>query len=427
MKLVRSLSAGLVDSGLASLATFAVGVYAARTLDAAGLGVFALHFAAFTLVATLSHQGVFIPMEAVAARSDAGLRLLRRSLSTVWLPVLASPAVVLLPVLAAPASRAPLMGLTAAAVAVFSPVQDHVRRMLHLDQRSSVAASVSTVQLLVVVGSLWSLHGTAPAEAVPFLALAVANLVSLTVGMSLTWGILRGEGRRSFDNPIPRLGDLLSSGRWLLGAQLASAAGTFIAASLVGRLGSLEALGFADAARIVARPVLVLTTGMTAVLGPRLMRAAGRRADQDGRAIGRTYRFAVAVTVAGYVAVFGWAHPFNPLSTLVPLAYGLPLLVAATVVANGLMGWVLPPRFEAIGSGRATGLLPVDLLAGVAQVTVGALSGWLHAFALPLSHAAFALVRQSGLGRLRKEIYSRRPAVTAASPATGEGSMARVH
>lgn len=406
----RPLSAGLLDAGLASLATFAVGVYAARSLNPVDLGVFALHFAAFTLVCTSSHQGIFIPMEAAASASKSGLRLLRSSLGLAWIPVLVSPVVMLLPLAAAPGAPRTLMGLTAIAASCLSPVQDHLRRMLHLGERSGRAAFMSALQLGVVLTGLILLPSKLPLVAVPFAALALANLSSLALGVVLVHGSLHlGNPKDPGERPeTPTLRELLTSGKWLFGAQLSSAAATFVAAALLGRLVSIEALGMADAARIVGRPVLVMTTGMSAVLGPRLMRAGASAADADGRAIGRTYKKAVVVCVLAYLVLFGWPHALNPLAVLVPVAFTVPLLVAFTVIANGLVGGVLPPRFEVIGAGQARGLLKVDVVAGIVQVLVALTSPLLLALALPTSHGFFALARHHGLVRLRRKIYRSR-------------------
>ncbi|MDH3222856.1 MAG: hypothetical protein OEO23_04000 [Gemmatimonadota bacterium] len=414
MQALRSLSAGLVDAGFASLATFGIGVYAARTLEVGALGVFALHFAAFTLVSAISHQGVFIPLEAAASRIQDPVRFARRSLSLGWIPVVLAPLTLLLPQLAIPGSVPMAMGVSAAAAVALSPMQDHTRRLLHLLGASWMAARMSMVQAAATAAALFLLHHRIPDTVVPFTALALANLLSLGTGLVFlafrprpAFGPTQGE--------TPALKTLFRSGRWLLGAQLSAAAGTFLAAAALGRFGSMEALGLADAARIVGRPVLVVTTGMTAVFGPRLMRAGGTRDPLAGRSVARTYRQTVTVCVLGYVALFGWRHGWNPLAWLVPAAYEVPLLVLATCVVNGLVGGVLPARFEAIGAGRARALLRVDVLAGLVQVASAGLAGVTQAFTIPLGKAAFAVVRHRGLVTVRRDIYADPPRVPSGS------------
>ncbi len=406
MRVLRSLSAGLVDAGFASIATFGIGVYAARTLEVGALGVFALHFAAFTLVSTISHQGVFIPLEAAASRIQDPIRFARRSLSLGWIPVVLAPLAFLLPQLAAPGSVPAAMGFSAAAAVALSPMQDHTRRLLHLVGASWGAARMSIVQAATTAAALFLLHPRMDETAVPFTALALANLLSLGIGLVLVALRPRPDLSASPSEPDPALRTLLSSGRWLLGAQLSAAAATFLAATALGRFGSIEALGLADAARIVGRPVLVVTTGMTAVFGPRLMRAGGRKDESVGRDVARTYRRTVTVCVLGYISLFGWRHGLNPLAWLVPAAYEVPLLVLATCVANGLIGGVLPPRFEAIGAGRARALLRVDVLAGLVQVASAGLAGVTQAFTIPIGKAAFAIMRHRGLVSVQRDIYA---------------------
>jgi hypothetical protein len=258
-------------------------------------------------------------------------------------------------------------------------------------------------------------------EATPFAALALANVLSLTVGLVFVTTRLRCLPPRPGVAPPPRFAELIRSGRWLLGAQLTSAAATFVAATLLGRLGSIEALGMADAARIVGRPVLVVTTGMTAVLGPRLMRAAAAGREGQGRRVGTIYQAAVAACVVGYVALLGWPHPLNPLSWLVPTAFTLPFLVAATCLANGVTGLVLPARFEAIGGGRSRALLRVDGRAALAQIAVGCMAPLFQAFTVPLGNAAFALTRLLGLDSVRKAVYATPPEAPAAGSAAPGG------
>ena len=415
MRTARFLSAGLFDAGLASVSTFAVGVYAARTLTAGDLGLFALHFSAFLLVSTLSHQGLFIPLEARASASDHPGRFVVRSFSLSWVPVVLAPVVVLLARAGAPGPVPLALGLSAMCAVALSPLQDHLRRFHHLLGLSWGAVAISFVQALSVGVALFLLHARLDPLVVPFTALALANLISLLTATSFVAFRSLRAARPASVEPLPGLAALFGSGRWLLGAQLSAAAAAFLAAAAVGRLASMEALGLADAARIVARPVLVLTTGMTAVLGPRLMRAGAAGDDGEGLALGSLYRRAIGVSVLAYVVFFGWKHAFNPLAWLVPAAYGVPFLVAATCVANGLVGSVVPARFEAIGGGRSKALLRVDWVAAGVQVVSAGVAGVAQAFTIPMGKALFAWVRFRGLDGVRAQVYAPGVAPTASS------------
>ena len=323
--------------------------------------------------------------------------------------------------LAAPGAPPIVLGLTTAAAVALSPLQDHLRRLLHLLGLSWSAVAVSAVQAVSVGAALGMLHGRVDPLGIPFLALALANLLSLSAAAILLGRRLIRDPEAGESASLPGLGTLLGSGRWLLGAQLSGAAAAFLAATVVGRWGSMEALGLADAARIVARPVLVLTTGLTAVLGPRLMRAGVNRSDDDGRGVGSLYRRAILLSVSAYVLFFGWSHGLNPLSWLVPAAFEVPLLVLATCLANGLLGSVIPARFEAIGGGQARALLRVDLRAAMVQVSSAALAGLTLAFTIPIGNALFAWARFRGLQVVRADVYGRREATEQSAP---EGSSA---
>jgi hypothetical protein len=75
----RLLPAGLLDAGLASLASFVVGVYAARFLPASELGAYALFFTAFLLAAVVPAQLILTPAEIAAVGVARGERVgLRR-------------------------------------------------------------------------------------------------------------------------------------------------------------------------------------------------------------------------------------------------------------------------------------------------------------------------------------------------------------
>src|SRR5919202_1297041 len=85
-----TMLAGVLDAGLSSLASFAVGVYAARTLTPVLLGGYALAFTAYGLAATVPAQLVFTPLEITATTCPGPSRLpfLRRSLRMGFLPAL---------------------------------------------------------------------------------------------------------------------------------------------------------------------------------------------------------------------------------------------------------------------------------------------------------------------------------------------------
>jgi O-antigen/teichoic acid export membrane protein len=412
----RLLPAGLLDAGLASLASFVVGVYAARFLPASELGAYALFFTAFLLAAVVPTQLILAPAEiaAVEAARVERVGLFRQS----WR--LAGPSAVIAACLAslaaclganAPAGSLVALAVTTAACSVVSPVQDHVRRTLHLAGFSWRAALVSLVQLLAAVAGLAVFHAAGVPEIWrPFGALALANAISFSVGVILARREVRASSLQRYQAKA-----LTGSGRWLLVLELATAAATFLSSVLITRLASAEALGHAEAARIVAQPMFVLLVGLSAVLGPRSMEAAAARDYKVARNIARPFNALLVTAGLAYSAMTVLPWWGNPFGALVPKAYAVPGLVLASVLGYVVVGIVFPYRSELLGAHQERLLPPVAMLAGAAQLVVTAGAAWVGAFARPLGGGIFGLVLWAGYRRHRQAMYR------------NEGSPGRVH
>jgi O-antigen/teichoic acid export membrane protein len=416
MRLRHAVPAGLLDAGLASLATLGVGVYAARSLSTTELGTYALFFSAFAVAAVLPTQLILVPAEVATllAARDERFGVLRQG----WR--LGLPAAVAAATAASAAAwlgaRAPddvlwAFAVTTTACSVASPVQDHVRRSLHMAGRHWRAATVSLVQLCAIGVSL-GLFELAGVGAVwrPFGALALANVVSLSAGYALS----RRDLRRA-TTPGYRVARLARSGQWLLVLELATSGAVFVSSAIVTRLASPEALGYAESARIVAQPLYVLAVGVSAALWPRSMEAA---AGQNRDAAHRIARVSAAIIVAGGL-LYGAATiaPWwgNPLGALIPQAYVIGGLVPLSVLAFVLVGVAFPPRTELIGAGLEKALARLALLAGMLQCVAAVSATWIGAFARPLGIAIFAVFLLLGCWRQRRALYDG----AAATPAAG--------
>jgi O-antigen/teichoic acid export membrane protein len=406
MRLRYALPAGLVDAALSSLATLGVGVYAARSLSTAEFGTYALFFSAFTVAAVLPTQLVLVPAEVATLLTRRAQRLdvlrwgWRGSLPIAVAAAMAASAAAWL---GARASRDVLwaFAVTMAACAVASTLQDHVRRSLHMAGVHWRAAVVSLVQLLAIVSCLAVLE-LAGVRSVwrPFAALAVANLVSASVGYALSRNDLR-----KVTTPRHRLMGLARSGRWLLLVEVATSGALFLSSTIITRLAGAEALGYAESARIVAQPLYVLTIGLSASLWPRSMEAAAGRSREAARRIARLTAavMLVAGVLYGTVTVVPWWG--NPLGTLIPQAYAIEGLVGLSVLGFMVVGLSFPPRTELIGAGLEKPLARVAVLAGVLQCAASFAALWMGAFARPLGVTLFATVLVLGCWRQLRMLY----------------------
>jgi O-antigen/teichoic acid export membrane protein len=411
-RLQRLVPAGLLDAGLASLATLAMGLYAVRTLHGPELGAYALFFAAFTLACVVPAQLILIPAQNAAIREvpqRARLGLLDQTWrlgSPVAIPAALAAAATALVAAEGPPATLRALALTSAVCAWVSPLQDHVRRTLHLGGLSWLAAAVSLIQLISVLAYLtgFGLIGV-PAAWRPFGALALANLTSLLAGSVPMRR--RGEAAR-----LPRhtMAWLIGSGRWLLGMEALTAGAMFISSALVSRLAGPEDLGLAEAARVVAQPVFVVAVGLAATLGPRLIESGAAGDQRAAKRIAGPFQAVVLAVGLLYGGVTALAWPGNPLAGLVPSAYAVPFLVPVSVVAMTVVGLAFTRRSELIGGGRERVLPRVSIVAAALQSAVALTAPWTGAFARPLGVAMFGIALFVGLESYRRAMY-RRPAL----------------
>jgi hypothetical protein len=406
---VRSkLPAGIVDAGFASLATFVAGLIAVTLFNDVDRGIYAVFFVAFNLGAIIAYQLVYVPAEIVAVSRPLSRRLtiLDDSLSIGRLPAIAGSLVVV----AATATTAPIadlnlsIGLTiTAVVATFlSPTQDHLRRTLHIAHRPWHAAYMSIAQFLVTItaiGVMWVLD--VPVAWIPFGSLAIANIVSMAYGRFLIYRDRRGAvapGHVTFR-------ELSLQGRWLLFQAIIPALAAFLTANIITYLASPEAMGFAEAARIVAQPIMVAASGLTSALRPRVMEAAMLRDFRVSRRVETLYAGMVLAAAVVYIPIVGDTWSWNPLRSIVPAAYEVRYLVIAAIASNAVLGAQFLVVNEMMAAGRARALTileaaatPLRLLAATSAVAIGA-------FALPFSYIVNGFNVLAGLIYMYRQLY----------------------
>ena len=405
--LLRTVTAGQVDAGFASLATFVMGIFAVRVFDAATLGVYALFFAAFLFATEFPRQLIFVPSEIWVLEFERAGRvgLMRHSLGTgamVALPAAVIVTVAVLPLVGdVDAGTLTALAVSSSITAFVSPLQDHVRRLLHLSGSSWLAALVSSVQFGGMVGGLLLIRNVGNAWA-PFGALALANVLSTGTGL-VTSRFLTAEGIR------PSKRDLVSIGRWLLVVGLASSGAGLIASALVESLAGTAALGYVEGARVVARPLQVFGVGLLAVLGPRSMEAAAASDLPTARRIRRVFVLASLVIGIPYAFVVAFEWSWNPLVDLLPNAYVVGGLLLLTILGNLVYNLLVPYRAEILGAQRQVALAKVEISTNGVQTVVAAGAGVLGAYALPVGALIGAFIRWPAFRRVTRKIYSRVP------------------
>lgn len=404
-----SLSAGVVDTGLSSLATFLIGLYAIRYLSPVELGAYALAFSAFMLAANIPTQLFFSPLEVAAVSHDLGSRLtfLRKTLRFASLPSLVSGLAVVFWIGFVP-SEVPsavvwALTLTGIACAALSPVQDHVRNMFHIAEQSWLAAMVSLIHVVtVLLGITLFLLTDLPVWWCPFGVLAAANVTSLLGGIGLA------RMREAPDSSViaPRFNEISRLGGWLLLSALIPNAATFLAAAFVAGLAGAQILGYAEAARVVAMPMLVFARGISAVIGPRLMAAARTRDSKAAKV--QTALFVRLMTIAAlaYVVIVGHDWVLSPFSWLTPLAYQLPGLVAFSILSHLVQGFSYSGRAEMLGSHQGAQFAKIEMVINILRVAIAPTAAWIGAYAIPLSGTLMGGGRVIGYGRAMRVYYA---------------------
>lgn len=272
---------------------------------------------------------------------------------------------------------------------------------MSLTQFVTVGASI-VAMLMLDVPVVW----------MPFGSLLIANIASSMLG------VIGSGGLGSWDVPDAlHWRRLVERGRWLLGQAIVLPGATFFAAAVITAIAGAVAIGYAEAARLVGQPVLVLSTGLTAVLGPRVMAAAIGRDDARGRRLIHKHAMLVLGAGAAYLLIAGWDMPWNPMSRLVPAAYAVAGLAAVSIIAAVASGLVFLRVEELMGAHREVDLVKVSVASSVVAVLVAFSAPWTEAFAFPLSLLAMSATRYLGYFYYRQRFLHAPPVSV---PPTGD-------
>lgn len=412
MGLRKALPAGLIDAGSAALATFGTGVYAANYFDreSGELGVYGLFFAIFLVAAIVPFKLAFLPGEVklLGLPQEQQLGGFRLTLP-VGVPVaLAGSLVVLvalIPAADAETSFLVPLAVTTVITGFLSPIQDHVRRVMHQAGRSWLAATTSVTQLSVVAVFISVGIAIGVEEAwIPFGALVMANTVSIAVGLAMA----HRASQPALGSPY-HLRDLGESGRWLTGFGLLPVGANFVAAAIVALIAGNDILGSAEAARVAGRPLLVFVTGISAVLNPPSLVAGRDRLRAEGARLMQLARLVVVGSGLIFLVWMGFDWIGNPMSFLVEEAYMVEFLTAVTILTNIFWGMLFSEESQLIGGGREVDIFKIYVVATFVQIAVAFTTPITDAFAVPLSMMAFGIVRWQGYRWSLARLYSEPP------------------
>lgn len=383
---------------MASLGTFAVSVYAVQNFSASGLGVYSLFFSAFLLASVVPRSIVFIPCNVQLLALEPKQR---RSAYSLTLPPGSAVSLLsgLFVLIAIPSAiqtgHVEFVGpmtVTAFVTAWLSPLQDHIRHLLHLGEASWGAAVVSVVQA-IVVGVALVLAVTLDLDPIwiPFGALVIANLLSLSTGIA----IAKSKGDALTIQRF-QIRELISSGKWFLLVNIITRVADFVGRLAIVWVATAAVLGVAEGARVASRPLAVFLLGISAVVVPKSMEAGHDGSHQTAQRISRLFGVGVVVASVLYLLAGGLDWAGNPMVDLVPIAFTVDGLVPAMIIATALQSVLLPKRGEMTGGGREREMSAIESVASVGYVLSCALAGEIGAFAIPIGIGAQTLLRWFG-------------------------------
>lgn len=381
-RLRHKLPAGIVDASFASLATFAAGLAAVRWLQPAELGTYSVIFSAFLVGSLLPTELIYTPVQvsmiklAVRERLGGIVHSLGKGVPPAmlgWIFILVAGSLIWW---RSDPNAVAELAITGVGLTIVSPMQDHLRRGFHIAERSWGAALMSGSQLVAVVAALLVMRSTAvdPAWA-PLGSLVIANTISLGLGLwmsRLAWRVR------------PTAPVVSVSGRWLAASSISAYGGTLAASVVMTLVAGPEIVGFAEAARVAAQPVLVVTTGVAAALAPRHLHAAATVDRTGAIKVNQSFFLVIAVAGLSYLFIAGFAWTFNPLFALIPLAYEVTFLVPVTILSNLALSATSPLRDQLIASNKEVPMAKVDFASLVIPTAIAATAGVTGAYARPL-------------------------------------------
>jgi hypothetical protein len=398
----KAIGAGVMDSGLTSMASLLVFLYAQSVFrEPSELGYFSLFMTSVLLAATLVRELIFIPAQKRVLDLDSPQRtlLVSRMISLGMKTAAGTGLTVLVATFLVsfePGSRGVLVPFTITAyfAAITLPAQEHSRRMLHLAGFHLSAAIVAASQLMLVIAMLAVATAVDPPEDwVPFTTIALARLLSLGVAFGLI--ALKRRTIATPDNAaINRaaqaltLKQLVYDGRWLVGGAGLVTATNMATVAIVGSIAGYQVAGYAEAARIFASPIQVLGIGLNNALSRRVLAAGRRRNRKEATRVTRITWGILAVVVVFYGAAVTGLGSIPAVRRQFSTAYEIPGLIAIWVVTFAFVSAALPRRSELIGADSEPALLRVNVWAAIAQTIAAVVGGMVGMTSIAIGSAA---------------------------------------
>jgi hypothetical protein len=356
-----------------------VGVIAIRSLSSEDLGAYSVLFSAFLVGSLVPSEVHFLPRLVTAMQFSSDLRLIGigRAIGTSLRSSAMGAAVV---VVAAAAiwrnSDAALLVpemLAAVGLVAVSPAQDHLRRCLHIGEQSGRAALVSAFQLTFVIGLAASAaFGGLPIAKLPLTLLLVANILSLLLGLMVA-------GRQVLSRQMPV--DLTVRGRSVLVSSVSIMGSGLLGSILVSHLAGPSAVGYAEAARTAAQPILVVAVGLLAAISSRALGAIHDLDRLTAQRVNRLFVVLMMLTTFGLMMAFLFEGSRRSIAVLIPAAVEVPGLALVSIAANLLFGLSFLWRDQLINGGHEFILVKVDKWATLFPLVSALASPWLGAFA----------------------------------------------
>jgi hypothetical protein len=257
---------------------------------------------------------------------------------------------------------------------------------------------MSAANLLATGSSLFLPNGSVSSWK-PFGALAIGNAVSIVAGL-LTIALARLQ-----HVPRPALSELFALGKWLLATGISKNGITYLARTLLNFTAGTAALGFVEGARIVAQPINVVSLGLMAQAGPRLIESGSQRDLRKARSW--RIRFWLLLTAAAipYLVIAGFPTAINPLTDLTPRAFEVKGLTAAVFLAVVVGALVRPLRTELLGARLQRDVTRITILSGAAELAAMFSGGFVGPFAAPIGLLMSAIVAAALYSKTLRSIY----------------------